>query len=153
MMIGSWAGAMGQNQFMPSSYLRYAVDFDHDGRRDIWHSRADVLASAANYLADVGWRDDETWGRAVRVPANFDSAEADPAVEKSVVAWSAQGVRRADGGQLPSKAGLKGSVILPEGDKSTAYLIYGNYRTILKWNRSNLFAIAVGTLADRLGDL
>jgi len=151
-MTGSWAGAMGQCQFMPSSFLRYAVDFDGDGRRDLWHSKADVLASAANYLGQFGWRDDETWGRPVRIPARFDMAKADPKVEKSVADWRAEGLRRIDGGVLPARAGLTGSLLLPEAGGSSAYLVYSNFRAILKWNRSNFFGIAVGTLADRIAD-
>jgi membrane-bound lytic murein transglycosylase B len=152
MMLGSWAGAMGQSQFMPSSFLRYAVDFDGDGRRDIWHSRADVFASAANYLAQAGWRGDETWGRPVRVPASFKLSEADLKTAKSLSDWNAEGLRRVDGGELPAKSGLSGSVILPDGGPATAYLVYDNFRSILKWNRSYFFGIAVGTLADRIGD-
>jgi membrane-bound lytic murein transglycosylase B len=151
-MLGSWAGAMGQSQFMPSSYLRYAVDFDGDGRPDIWHSKADVLASAANYLMQAGWRIDQTWGRAVQVPARFNPADADLKVAKPIATWNAEGLRRADGGALPLKAGLTGSVILPEEGRHTAYLVYDNFRSILKWNRSYFFGIAVGTLADRIGD-
>jgi len=151
-MRGSWAGAMGQSQFMPSSFLRYAVDFDGSGRRDIWHSRADVFASAANYLVQAGWRIDQTWGRPVQVPAKFDVAEADLKTTKPLTDWKREGLRRVDGGELPVKAGLDGSVILPEPGQPTAYLVYDNFRSILKWNRSYFFGIAVGTLADRIGD-
>jgi membrane-bound lytic murein transglycosylase B len=148
-MIGSWAGAMGQSQFMPSSFLRFAVDFDGDGRRDIWQTRADVLASAANYLAQSGWKGDETWGRAVRLPPGFDAALADQKVEKTLSQWQALGVRRSDGGDLPTRP-VMASLVLPAGPEGPAFLAYNNYKVILKWNRSHFFAIAAGTLADRI---
>ena len=148
-MKGSWAGAMGQSQFMPSSFVRYAVDFDGDGRRDIWATRADVFASAANYLAQAGWRTGETWGRPVRLPADFDSSMAGLDVTKPLAEWQALGVRRADGGDLPRVA-VSGSVVLPGGEGGAAFLAYGNYRTIMRWNRSLYFATAVGLLADRI---
>ncbi len=148
-MKGSWAGAMGQNQFMPSSFVGYAVDFDGDGRRDIWQTRADVFASAANYLASQGWRDDRTWGRRVRLPEGFDFAAAGPKVGKPLGYWQRLGVRRADGGALPTRQ-LEASLVLPEGEGGPAYLVYSNFETILKWNRSTYFAIAVGQLADRI---
>lgn len=146
-MVGSWAGAMGQTQFMPSSFRSYAVDHDGDGRIDLWTNRADVMASAANYLKKSGWKGDETWGRAARLPEGFDRAMIGTGVAKTLAEWSARGVTRADGGALPNRP-LKASIVLAEGDKGPAYLIYDNYRTILKWNRSTFFAIAVGTLAD-----
>ena len=150
-MMGSWAGAMGQSQFMPSSFLRYAVDFDGDKRRDIWTTKADVFASAANYLAKSGWRDDQTWGRAVTLPAGFDMALADLKLVKRLSEWQRLGVRRADGGDLPRRD-LEASLVLPGGEAGPAYVIYDNYRTILKWNRSNYFAVSVGHLADLIGD-
>ena len=101
-MKGSWAGAMGQSQFMPSSFTRFAEDYDGDGHKDIWSTRADVFASAANYLRTVGWRDDLTWGREVRLPAGFDTSLASarargPFTKKPLAEWQALGVRRADG--------------------------------------------------------
>lgn len=150
-MIGSWAGAMGQTQFMPSSFRSYAVDYDGDGRIDLWNSRPDVFASAANYLKRSGWKGDETWGRAVKLPDGFDSKLIGIGVVKTLAEWSALGLKRGDGGALPSRA-LKASVVLAEADKGPAFLVYDNYRTILKWNRSTFFAIAVGSLADRIGD-
>jgi membrane-bound lytic murein transglycosylase B len=148
---GSWAGAMGQNQFMPSSYLRYAVDYSGKGRRDIWGDRADVFASTANYLAQVGWKGDQTWGREVRLPAGFDAGLADPSTRKTIAGWNAMGVRLANGDLLPETPS-EGSIVLPAGEGGPAYLIYDNYRAILKWNRSIFFATAVGLLADRIGD-
>ncbi len=150
-MMGSWAGAMGQSQFMPSSFLRFAIDFDGDERRDIWTTKADVFASAANYLAQSGWRDDQTWGRKVLLPAGFDVTLADFKVVKRLSEWQRLGVRRADGGDLP-KRDLESSLVLPGGEGGPAYVIYDNYRTILKWNRSNYFAVSVGHLADLIGD-
>lgn len=150
-MMGSWAGAMGQSQFMPSSFLNFAVDFDGDGRRDIWTTPADVFASAANYLARSGWRDDQTWGREVTLPGGFDPALADLDVVKRLSAWQALGVRRVDGTDLPTRD-LEASVVLPGGDGGPAYVVYSNYRTILKWNRSHYFAMSVGRLADLIGN-
>ncbi len=148
-MMGSWAGAMGQVQFMPSSFQRYAVDYDGNGRRDIWGSRADALASAANYLSASGWKDDETWGRPVRLPENFDQQYVGKAIAKSLNEWQKLGVRRADGHDLPSRS-LKASIIQPGGPNGPTYVVYDNFRTLLKWNRSDYFATAVGTLADRI---
>jgi membrane-bound lytic murein transglycosylase B len=150
-MMGSWAGAMGQPQFMPSSFLGYAVDYDGDGRKDIWNNRADVFASAANYLARSGWKKDQTWGRPVRLPKGFDVTLAGLGSRKSLGDWQKLGVRRAEGSDLPARD-LMASVVLTEGPGSPAYLVYGNFHTILKWNRSNFFAIAVGSLADGIGD-
>jgi len=148
-MRGSWAGAMGQNQFMPSSYLRYAVDYGGKGRRDIWGDPADVFASTANYLVHLGWHGDETWGREVRLPAGFDTSLADLAIRKPLAEWSARGVRSADGGPLPARA-LEASLVLPAGADGPSYLVYDNYRALLGWNRSAFFATAVGLLADRI---
>ena len=151
-MLGSWAGAMGQTQFLPSSFLRSAVDFDGDGRRDIWTNRADALASAANHLHNLGWRDDQTWGREVRLPAGFNPALSGLGTNKQIAEWQALGVRRADGSDLPRVA-FDSSIVIPvEGTTAPAYLVYDNYRTILRWNRSVLFGLAVGSLADRIGD-
>ena len=148
-MKGSWAGAMGQSQFMPSSFVRYAVDFDGDGRRDIWTTETDVFASAANYLAQAGWRTGENWGRRVILPAGFDRSLIGLDVVKTLAGWQALGVRRADGADLPRVA-MSGSVLLPGGEGEPAYLAYDNYRTIMRWNRSFYFATAVGLLADRI---
>lgn len=150
-MTGSWAGAMGQTQFMPTTFRQAAVDYDGDGRRDVWTSWADALASAANYLAQSGWRGDETWGRRVRLPEGFDASLVGLGVTKSVEAWQAMGVRRANGADLP-KAEISGSIVLAKDGRGPAFLVYSNYRAILTWNRSTFFAVAVGTLADRIGD-
>lgn len=149
-MTGSWAGAMGQNQFMPSSFLDFAVDFDGDGRRNIWSSRADVFASIANYLSSSGWNPAQSWGRQVRLPAGFDQSLITLEQRRSLAEWSRMGVTLADGGPLPS-SDVTASLAQPAGRGGAAYLVYDNYRTILRWNRSLYFATAVGHLADRLG--
>lgn len=148
-MRGSWAGAMGHLQFIPSTFVRYAVDEDGDGRRDIWGSLPDTFASAANYLSSIGWRGDETWGREVRLPAGFDYELSASNVEKTLAEWAKLGVKRANGEALP-KADMRASLVLPAGHRGPAFLTYANYRRILNWNRSTLYAIAVGHLADRL---
>ncbi len=148
-MRGSWAGAMGQSQFMPSVYRRYAVDEDRSGSTNLWGSIPDVLGSTANYLAKLGWKNDQTWGRRVRLPAGFDSTLAGLETRLPLSRWQALGVRRDDGRNLPRRD-LEASLIRPMGEQGPAFLVYDNYRVILHWNRSHLFAIAVGTLADRL---
>jgi membrane-bound lytic murein transglycosylase B len=149
-MTGSWAGAMGQSQFMPSSFLNFAVDYDGDGRRDIWTTLPDVFGSIANYLSKSGWNEEQTWGRPVSLPPGFPNDQATLQVKKSLAEWNAQGVRKIDGSPLPARD-LQASVIKP-GDGEDAFLAYDNFRVIMKWNRSQFFATAVGTLADRLAD-
>jgi membrane-bound lytic murein transglycosylase B len=146
-MTGSWAGAMGQSQFMPSSFLSYAVDRNGDGRRDIWTTLDDVFASIANYLASVGWKDDQTWGRAVRLPNGFDESQLGLETVRPISGWQARGVRRSDGTNLPARD-LPASIVQPDGSGTRAYMVYDNFRTTLKWNRSTYFALAVGHLAD-----
>jgi membrane-bound lytic murein transglycosylase B len=148
-MKGSWAGAMGQAQFMPSTFHRHAVDFDGDSRRDIWNTYADVFASAAKYLSSAGWSSDQTWGRRVRLPAGFDANLVGLKTIKRIGEWQALGVRRADGTNLPTRS-LKASIVRPDGDSGPAYMVYENYRTLLDWNRSLYFATAVGILSDQL---
>ena len=148
-MSGSWAGAMGQLQFIPSTFVNYAVDYDGDKRRDIWNSLPDIFASAANYLSRIGWRGDETWGREVRLPPDFDWGLIGLGKRLALAEWQRLGLRRIDGRDLP-RADLEAAIILPAGHKGPAFLVYGNFNAILKWNRSLLYAIAVGHLADRL---
>jgi membrane-bound lytic murein transglycosylase B len=148
-MLGSWAGAMGQPQFMPSSFRSYAVDFDGDERRDIWNTTDDVLASAANYLARSGWRGDERWGREVRLPDDLDPDLVGTKVRRPLAAWATAGVRRADGSALP-RAEMEASIVQPDGPQGRSFLVYGNYRALLRWNRSDYFATAVGILSDRI---
>ena len=152
-MKGSWAGAMGQTQFMPSTFLRYGVDQDHDGHIDIWGSVPDALGSAANYLKSIGWIAERTWGREVRLPAQFDVTLASLNVDanetiKPLSEWAKLGVKRADGGALPS-ADISAALILPDGIRGPAFLVYDNYRVILKFNRSVFYAVTIGHLADR----
>ena len=149
-MTGSWAGAMGQNQFMPSSFLDFAVDHDGDGRKDIWATAADVFASTANYLARQGWRGDQGWGGEVVLPEGLDPSLVGLDVAKRLDAWASLGVRGADGGVL-APGDTKASIVTPGGLDNAAYLVFDNYRTILKWNRSNYFAVSVGHLADLIG--
>jgi membrane-bound lytic murein transglycosylase B len=148
-MLGSWAGAMGQCQFMPSTFLRYAVDFDGDGRRDIWGDRADVLGSIANYIGQLGWRGDEGWGRAVSVPPNFDARSTGLDVRRPVSEWGRLGVRPLNAAPLAGREMLA-SVVLPDGAGGPALLVYDNFRAIMRWNKSTFFAAAVGYLADSL---
>jgi len=148
-MKGSWAGAMGQCQFMPSSFHRFAVDYDKNGKRDIWDSLPDVFASIANYLHRSGWKFDQTWGREVTLPANFDLTFIGLEHVNTIQGWQDMGVRRADGADLPGRQ-LSAAIILPDGPGSTAYMVYDNFRNIMKWNRSTYFALAVGILSDQL---
>ncbi len=145
----SWAGAMGHCQFIPTTFAAYAVDGDGDGRRDMWGSLPDVFGSAANYLARSGWDPTRTWGREVRLPSNFDLDLIGLKVRKSLKEWQMLGVRKVDGRDLP-KVAMDGSLILPAGVRGPAFLVYDNFRTIMVWNRSQLYAVAVGHLADRL---
>jgi membrane-bound lytic murein transglycosylase B len=147
-MTGSWAGAMGQVQFMPSSFQAFGVDYDGDGRVDLWNSLSDVFASAANYLSKSGWVKDQTWGSQVKLPDGFNSSFAAPDVRKSLAEWKALGVRYS--GKNGSDPKLLWSVVEPKGEKDLVYLANDNYRALLKWNRSHHFAIAAGTLADRI---
>lgn len=149
LMTGSWAGAMGQCQFMPSSFRRYAVDFDGDGRRDIWMSEADVFASIANYLANFHWRHDQTWGRQVRLPAKFDARLIDLKSGKPLGEWQKLGLRNLDGSDLPAPD-MVASLVAPDGPSGPAYLVYANYKIVMRWNHSTYFATSVGLLADRL---
>ncbi len=146
---GSWAGAMGNHQFIPTTYKGYAVDFDSDGKRDLWGSLPDIFASAANYLSRSGWQGDKTWGREVRIPAGFDIGLTGMSVRKRLIEWNKLGVRQTNGKPLPN-ADIGASLMVPAGYKGPAFLVYKNYRTILVWNRSHLYALAVGHLADRL---
>ena len=150
-MRGSWAGALGQCQFMPSSFLKYAVDYDHDGKHDIWHTQSDVFASIANYLSSVGWNGNASWGGRVKLPPKFDKTLTDIKTEKTLQEWHKLGVRKLSGKTLPSDS-MKASVIMVgEGADAVPYIIYSNYKVLLQWNRSRYFATAVGTLADAIG--
>ena len=148
---GSWAGAMGQSQFIPTSFLQYAVDYDGDGRKDIWGTPADVFASIANFLASEGWQDDQTWGRQVSVSSDFDYTLAglDRAKFKSLSFWQEQGVRRFNGNDLP-QVDINASLIMPDGKNGRIYLVYQNFHTLMKWNRSSYFGVSVSYLSERI---
>jgi membrane-bound lytic murein transglycosylase B len=146
-MLGSYAGAMGQPQFMPSSYLRYAVDFEGHGRRDIWTSRPDVLGSIANYLAGSGWRTGEPWGQAVTLPANYAAASSGRDSRRAVGEWMRQGVRAADGRAF-ARPDAQAAVLLPDGPGGEAFLVYGNFTAIRRYNPSDFYALVVGLLGD-----
>ncbi len=148
-MRGSWAGAMGHTQFMPTSYLAIAQDFDGDGRRDIWSDDpADALASTAAYLAQSGWRKGQPWGIEVRLPAHYDFAESGKAVRHGMARWQALGLRAADGGALPDHG--EAALLLPGGAQGAAFLIFGNFRALARYNPADAYVVAVGHLADRL---
>lgn len=146
---GSWAGAMGQSQFMPTSFLTYAVDHDGDGKKDIWQTPADVFASIANYLSQEGWNNDQTWGRQVTLTDNSVSSQAGLKQFEPLASWQQRGVRRYDGSALP-QVSMQASLILPDGTDGRIYLVYNNFHTLMKWNRSLYFGVSVGYLADRI---
>ncbi len=163
-MKGSWAGAMGQPQFMPENYLKYAVDMDGDGERDIWTNKADVFGSVANYLKSYGWRNDQTWGRKVKLPEggeqSLQAVQADGVTPdrwckayKSMGAWrdlqdwQALGIRRLDGTDLPTRSLPAALIIGDEGD-GEGYLVYRNFCSIMRYNPSFKYALAVGLLSD-----
>jgi len=154
-MKGSWAGAMGNFQFMPSSFENFAVDYDKDGKRDIWNSKGDSFASAANYLSKSGWKGDQTWGRAVKLPKNFNSLFITKKIKKSIQEWQKLGVRNINGKDLP-KRNLKAFIVKAMNKRTEkegqSFMVYSNYSVTLKWNRSTFFAIAVGLLADQIGN-
>jgi len=148
-MTGSWAGAMGHTQFIPTSYLAHAVDFTGDGRRDIWSDDpADALASTAAYLAAAGWQRGKPWGVEVTLPPGFDYGETGERVKKPVADWQALGVRTADGGALPDHG--PASVLLPAGAQGAAFLIFGNFQVIERYNAADAYVIGIGHLADRI---
>lgn len=148
-MRGSWAGAMGHTQFMPSTWREHAVDGDGDGRIDLWNSIPDALTSAANYLSALGWREGERWGREVRLPEDFPYAETGLERARALTEWAAMGVRRSNGAALPN-ADLEAAVLVPMGHRGPAFLVYPNFAAIMAWNRSESYALAVGHLADRI---
>ncbi|GAB2931900.1 lytic murein transglycosylase [Rheinheimera gaetbuli] len=160
-MKGSWAGAMGQSQFMPSSFMAYARDGDGDGKKDIWTNQADVFASIANYLKQQGWDNNKTWGREVLLPTDFDAANAIARgslqrgewlkrwaqSERSLADWNKLGVRRLNNTALPARD-ITAALVLPDGESGRAFLAYDNYKVLMHWNRSYYFVTSVGYLAD-----
>ncbi|MCG9760540.1 MULTISPECIES: lytic murein transglycosylase [Pseudoalteromonas] len=161
---GSWAGAMGQTQFMPTSFTSYAVDYNKDGRKDIWTTQEDAFASIANYLKSVGWNDDLTWGRQVQLPEGFDTSyilrrgtkshkewlSEWRKSERSLQEWQALGLRRMDGTDLP-QVNITAALVMPDDANGRMYLAYDNYKALMNWNRSYYFASSVGYLSDRIG--
>lgn len=143
-MRGSWAGAMGQTQFIPTTYNTHAVDFDGDGKRDIWNSSADALASAAHYLQASGWKQGKAWGFEVELPEGFDYALADTEIRKPLAEWRSLGLRNLPGDQEEASA----SLLLPAGHRGPAFLIMDNFRAILRYNNSSAYALAIGLLAE-----
>lgn len=150
-MVGSWAGAMGHTQFIPTTYASHAVDYDGDGRRDIWGTIPDALASAANYLKESNWRPGETWGYEVVLPQGFDYTLASPGRIKTLARWMALGVVRARGKRFP-RPDDRASIILPAGAHGPAFAILNNFRSLLRYNNATAYALAVGHLADRIRD-
>lgn len=148
-MLGSWAGAMGQTQFMPSSFMTYAVDVDRDGRADIWNSIPDALASSANYLKKNGWRHGEAWGYEVELPANFDYATAWSADRLTLREWQRLGIARADGQRFP-RLDDPARLFLPAGGSGPGFLLLRNFDVIKRYNNSDSYALSVGHLANRL---
>ncbi|SFV61270.1 Membrane-bound lytic murein transglycosylase B precursor [hydrothermal vent metagenome] len=146
---GSWAGAMGWTQFMPTNVQAYAIDENKNKKLDLWSSVDDVFASSSNFLRKIGWKKGEKWGREVSLPKDFDYRNADLKIKKSLQHWHLLGVRKIDGSELPNIE-LEASLVLPMGYKGPAFLVYQNFRAILNWNRSILYAIAVGHLSDRI---
>jgi membrane-bound lytic murein transglycosylase B len=145
----SWAGAMGSVQFMPSNVKSYGIDFDKDGKINLWDSEKDIFHSAANFLSHIGWNKGEKWGREVLLPDVFDYSLANLKIKKSLTQWSDLGVVGVQTKNFP-KSTLKASLVLPMGHKGPAFLVYRNFRAILNWNRSTLYALSVGILADKL---
>lgn len=146
-MQGSWAGAMGQSQFMPSSFLNFAVDHDGDGRKDIWGTTPDVFASIANYLSQSGWRGNERWGEAVILTKPLP--EAVQSSEQSIAKWQEMGVQLMPGTRQTALGALA-KLVTPGTPEEGSFLVYSNYQTLLKWNRSSYFATSVGLLADAI---
>jgi membrane-bound lytic murein transglycosylase B len=148
-MKGSWAGAMGNMQFMPSTFTKYAVDRDGNGRIDIWNSMPDAFASAANFLRGIGFRPGLPAAEEVFLPQNFPLDQADTTVEKPVRAWAAMGVKRAAGGPLPA-SDESSAILLPAGWRGPAFILYPNFKAVMNWNRSTLYALSVTILAQQI---
>lgn len=148
-MIGSWAGAMGHTQFMPSNYLAYAVDGDGDGVVDLWRSVEDAFSSAANLLRAFGWQPGWRWGREVRLPPDFDYALAGRDRARPLAEWRALGVTTTSGEPVPA-LDAEAAVLVPAGHRGPAFLVYGNFTTLMRWNPSEFFALTVGHLSDRI---
>ncbi len=147
-MIGSWAGAMGHTQFMPTAYTKYAIDGDADGKVNLWDSEEDALASAANFLNKLGWKPGLRWGREVALPASFDYANVS-SDRKAISHWSELGIKKADGATL-GQSDILAKLIIPAGHEGPSFLVYHNFNVILRWNNSEFYGFAVGQLANRI---
>lgn len=148
-MVGSWAGAMGHTQFMPTNYMTYALDGDGDGKADLWNSTADALTSAANFLQSLGWKPNERWGREVKLPANYAFEHLGSKDKQSLTQWASLGVTQAYGQPL-STPEMDAALYVPAGHTGPAFLGYNNFNVIMRWNRSEFYAISVGMLADQI---
>jgi membrane-bound lytic murein transglycosylase B len=148
-MIGSWAGAMGHTQFMPTAYMKYAKDGDGDGKVDLWNNELDALASAANFLQNLGWKTGFRWGREVLLPEGFNYQLAGKSQPQTLSFWSQQQVTQVNGKTL-GDSDLQAALLIPAGHKASAFIIYSNFDVILRWNNSEYYGIAVGHLADRI---
>ena len=151
-MVGSWAGAMGHMQFMPTTYLEFAIDHDGDGKANVYQSIDDAMASAANYLQSIGWQAGFRWGREVSLPEHFDYSQASQNNWQPLSHWRTLGVRDISG-QLVAPMDLSSAIVLPTGHTGPAFLVYPNFKVLMKWNRSVNYALAVGRLADRIAGL
>ncbi len=148
---GSWAGALGQPQFMPTSFLQYAVDFDGDGRRDIWASEPDALASIANYLAKKGWQRGRDWGYEAKIPADVSCAQEGPDLAKPIKQWAGQAITRISGKGFPSnELGADGMMLVPAGRHGPEFIVTPNFYVLKEYNNSDLYALFIGNLADRI---
>ena len=151
-MRSSWAGALGQPQFLPSLFRKYAVDFDHDGKRDIWNSVPDSLASMANYLKGEGWKGERGWGVEATVPASVSCTLEGPEQGKPMAEWARLGITQADGRPLPVSAKRLGYLLMPAGRFGPAFIVSENFYVLKQYNYSDLYALYVGHLADRFAD-
>ena len=149
LMLGSWAGAMGHTQFMPSTYTQYAIDGDNDGSINLWESEQDALASAAYFLHRLGWQPGLRWGREVKLPEGFDYSLAGKSGKRAINEWRELGVLNAENKQLPD-SDVSAILRVPAGHAGPVFLSYANFNTIMRWNNSEFYAIAVGHLADRI---
>ena len=147
---GSWAGAMGAIQFMPSTFHHYAVDGDNDNKIDLWENHHDIFSSAAHFLKNIGWKQEQLWGRQIILPKNFDYKLIGINKPQTLTFWHNLDIKKIGGGKLGLSNDIKGSVILPAGHQGPAFLVYDNFKTIMRWNNSVFYALSVAILADKI---